>query len=982
MSKENPQSAFKKLGRNPQSIATGIALLLLPLIYFFPAVMGKVTLAPGDGWTQILGIRILIGQMLAQGELPLWNPYIFAGMPLLASIQPGALYPPTWLFALLSPQVAMNVLVLTTYHLALFGTYLFARRIGCTRVGALIAAMTFSFGGYMVAHLGHTNRINAAAWLPWILLAVEMLHRQLRWRWVTAGALFIALQVFAGDPQMTLYTAMTVGAYAVFRFVRTEPPSRATFAVGLVVMVVGSALLAMIQLLPARELLKLGDRAGIDYQYFAQFSFPPSQVFELFFPYFFGGAATAPYSVPYWGRWNLTETCGYVGMTAWLLAFAAVFARKRLSPTKSHEDGTKSGTNGSGFLRDSSCDFVGKDLPRSIKFWAIFAVVALLLSFGSFLPFGINKLLHQVPVFNLFRAAGRNLMEFDFALAMLAGLGATVLTQLDRALVRRVLLKSAGLVAAIAIAGAVVYRFFSERLKAEVPIPTNAGAWSNPELYVPLVFLLLSVAAVMLYARRWSALSGAVLIAVLFLDLFAFGFFYEWRLIDDNAFNVAARIADPPTVKFIKAREADWNSFRIVSQSVNPFGANADLLNYPNFAIARGLQSINGYDPARLGQMAEIAGRVTLDGVITEPISLAANAQGFNLLNAKYLLKERPAPAAKTISHEGIAFNDRQFDLRLKRNAQVQVDAKATADELAIISALENIRSIPDGTPVANIKLRTAGGQVIERQMLAGRDTSLWTANSAATIASFNKIGFRGQGYLVRLKFDRAEIESLEFNCLLGEGDLIITRASLFDSATSASHFLNEVSLSPERWRKLADFGEVELYENLKVRPRAWLATKAVLAPSVEVMRSIETGRMADGSPIDLTDTVLLEAELFANRQLKTPLASSAVTSSPNSQVRITRYEPRRIELQSNSSQPGFLVLSEIYYRGWEAWVDGQRTSVERVNFTLRGVELSPGDHKIEFVFRAPSFRTGAAWSLAGVLLLLVGGFVFHRKRK
>ena len=949
------------------SITVAITLFLLPLVYFFPAVMGQVTLAPGDGWTQIFGIRVLIGHMIAQGELPLWNPYIFAGMPLLASIQPGALYPPTWLFALLSPQVAMNVLVLTTYHLALFGTYWFARRIGCTRIGALIAAVTFSFGGYMVAHLGHTNRINAAAWLPWILLAVEMLYRQLRWRWVTAGALFIALQVFAGDPQMTLYTAMTVGAYALFRLVCAEAQTRARFAAALTAMAICGALLSMIQLLPARELLALGDRAGIDYQYFAQFSFPPSQAFELFFPYFFGGAATAPYAVPYWGRWNLTETCGYVGMAAWLLAFAAVISTATGRERSSHEAALPTGRG---------------TVSRQIQFWGIFAVVALLLSFGSFLPFGINKLLHQIPVFNLFRAAGRNLMEFDFALAMLAGLGATALARLDRPLVKRVLLKSIGLLAAIAVAGAVVYRFFSQRLKAEVPIPVNATAWLNPELYIPLVFLALSVTAVTLYARRWSALFGAVLILVLFLDLFAFGFFYEWRLIDDNAFNVAARIADPPPVKFIKAREPDWNSFRFVSQSFSPFGANSDLLNYPNFAIARGLQSLNGYDPARLGQMAEIAGRVTLDGVITEPISLSANAQGFDLLNAKYLLKERITSAAKTITHEGIAFNDRQFDLRLKRNAQTQVDAKATADELAIISALENVRSIPDGTPVANIKLRTAGGQVIERQMLAGRDTSMWTANSSATIASFNKIGFRGQGYLARLKFDRAEIESLEFDCLLGEGDLIITRASLFDSTTNASHFLNEVSLSPERWRKLADFGEVELYENLKARPRAWLATKAILAPSVEVMRSIETGRMADGSPIDLTDTVLLEAELFANRQLKTPLASSAAVSSPNNQVKVTRYEPHRIELQSSSSQPGFLVLSEIYYRGWEAWVDGQRRSVERVNFTLRGVELEPGNHKIEFVFRAPSFRTGAAWSLAGVVVLLIGGFIFHRKRK
>jgi hypothetical protein len=116
-------------------ILTATLLALLPLIYFLPAVLGKVTLATSDGWRETFGIRILIGEMLKNGQLPLWNTYIFAGMPLLAGIETGALYPPTWFFAILSPQVAMNLIVITTYHLALIGTYLYARRIGISRLG-------------------------------------------------------------------------------------------------------------------------------------------------------------------------------------------------------------------------------------------------------------------------------------------------------------------------------------------------------------------------------------------------------------------------------------------------------------------------------------------------------------------------------------------------------------------------------------------------------------------------------------------------------------------------------------------------------------------------------------------------------------------------------------------------------------------------------------------------------------------------------
>lgn len=169
-------------------VAVAITISLMPLLYFLPAVLGDLTLSPGDGWSRNMGIRILIGQSVRSGELPLWNPYLFAGMPLLANIQAGALYPPNWLFAVFPPRAAMNLMVITTYHIALAGAYLYARRIRLTRVGSMIAAVVFAFGGFMVAHLGHTNMIATAAWLGWNMLAMEELYQSFRWRWVGLGA--------------------------------------------------------------------------------------------------------------------------------------------------------------------------------------------------------------------------------------------------------------------------------------------------------------------------------------------------------------------------------------------------------------------------------------------------------------------------------------------------------------------------------------------------------------------------------------------------------------------------------------------------------------------------------------------------------------------------------------------------------------------------------------------------------------------------
>jgi len=197
----------------------------------------------------------------------------------------------------------------------------------------------------------------------------------------------------------------------------------------------------------------------------------------------------------------------------------------------------------------------------------------------------------------------------------------------------------------------------------------------------------------------------------------------------------------------------------------------------------------------------------------------------------------------------------------------------------------------------------------------------------------------------------------------------LLARISLFDRETGVSTPLDLVHFASDRWRRLGETGEVEVYENLKARPRAWFVRRAALAFTYEVLETIKSSRMKDGSPFDPAETVLFEREDFGAREPVPPAISEPV----NADVKITRYEPNRIELQTRNDRAGFLVLSEIWYRGWEAWIDGRRAPVEKVNYVLRGLSLPAGEHRVEFVFRAHSFRNGAAYTLLGILLLLGG---------
>src|SRR5581483_1803294 len=423
-----------------------------------------VLLAIADSWTYSLPMRMLLGRMIASGTLPLWNPYTYAGMPLLAAVQPGVLYPPNWLFAVLPPGVAMNAVTILTYHVALVGTYLYARALTLNRTGALVAAMAFTFGGFMIGHQEMTNYVAAAAWLPWILLAIEKLYRsgswKESWRWAALGALFIALQCYAGLPQATWQTMLVCGPYFLFSLAcRDEEPRSWRFALrftaSISVMALSGALLSAVQLLPTVELQQQGDRAAIPYEAFAAFPMAPSFLLTLVFPYFFGGGLPPLYHVKGWGEWWLTKYgFGYVGILGLVLILTAWLAPGR---------------------------------RRIVWFWTFIAAAALVLSLGDYLPFGLYHLLYRVPVFNLFRASYRHTFEFTFAAAVLAGIGAHGLAGLRWEQARRVLRRSSLVLAVIVATTTILFRFYAHHLGAPTLPPAADTALARPEAVVPLL---------------------------------------------------------------------------------------------------------------------------------------------------------------------------------------------------------------------------------------------------------------------------------------------------------------------------------------------------------------------------------------------------------------------------------------------------------------------------------------------------------------
>jgi uncharacterized membrane protein YfhO len=105
-------------------------------------------------------------------------------------------------------------------------------------------------------------------------------------------------------------------------------------------------------------------------------------------------------------------------------------------------------------------------------------------------------------------------------------------------------------------------------------------------------------------------------------------------------------------------------------------------------------------------------------------------------------------------------------------------------------------------------------------------------------------------------------------------------------------------------------------------------------------------------------------------------------------QATVTQYATDSVRIHTTASADAWLVLSDTYYPGWVASVDGQPTTVLRGDVLFRAVAVPAGDHDVEFRFEPASVRLGLAISVVSLLLLIlalvasgVAGNVGRRRR-
>ncbi len=182
-------------------------------------------------------------QVVARGSLPLWNPYMSFGQPLLANANAQPLYPATWINLVLHPQTAYTVLVALHFLLGAVGMYFLGRRLGLSRRGAFLVGCAWVFSGPFVSLVNLWHHLMGAAWIGWVLWATDRAASAPSGaRGAVIGAL-ACLQVLAGSSEVCMMTAL-LGVPLVLRHLTMRPLLGRTNA-RVVACVAGGAVVAL-----------------------------------------------------------------------------------------------------------------------------------------------------------------------------------------------------------------------------------------------------------------------------------------------------------------------------------------------------------------------------------------------------------------------------------------------------------------------------------------------------------------------------------------------------------------------------------------------------------------------------------------------------------------------------------------------------------------------------------------------------------------
>lgn len=301
--------------------------LIIPLLIYWSTFMTQTILVSGDG-ILTLNWKNLLLDSIKNGEIPLWNRFVEVGTSYVGDIQNTFFYPLN-LFGLFMDISTFNTFFYILHiSLAGFFMYLYLNQIQDNKVVSFITGIIFMLSGILGgARREHINIISTIIWIPLILYLLERYIKTKKIGYILVSSVIMAVQFFAGFPQVALYSDILVFIYFLYLMI-SEKYTLKNIVNKISLWGVLYVCLISVQLIPLLQLTLFTGRADSSFEFFSIYSYDFKILGMMFFPHLYTNIF-APFEIEASSGFDIEIYIGIICLSYIIFFLPQIFKTKK-----------------------------------------------------------------------------------------------------------------------------------------------------------------------------------------------------------------------------------------------------------------------------------------------------------------------------------------------------------------------------------------------------------------------------------------------------------------------------------------------------------------------------------------------------------------------------------------------------------------------------------------------------------------------------
>lgn len=530
-----------------------LLIILFLIILFYKEIIFKERYLWDDILYQWYPFLSYLKESIKDLKLPVWNPYVFSGMPFLNDIQSQVFYPLNYFFLFLNglnrlTYYQVELIVIFHIFLIFIFSFIFLKSLKIDEKISFIGALILTFSSFVTLRTLQLGPLAVFTYFPIVTyFFLKFLREEKISRNAIYGGIIFGLSLLAGYPQFSLFLIYNLLFYFLLNIIITKKINRFQIINTFIFFLIGLGI-AMVQFYPSYKYLPFTVRKRLTFEEASDGSLSFLQLINIFIPKFFGSASgEGTDTIAYWlypFRHYYWESGIYLGILPFFFAIYGLIYSKR----------------------------------KEKYLFFIPAIIALLFAFGKNF-FLYNSLFNILPGLKQFRFPCRFLAIYTFNVAILSTVGIeTFLREKEKRGFYKFLI-------IFLIISIISFLIFKGR------IPNNFYKNSESQFFIYLFFLILTI--FIFFFKTKKAITLLIFVGLIsYFDLFLFGNKFSKSPISDEDYYPYTSLVN----KLQKEREKEF--FRINSRE------NSYMILKRNEGCLWKLELLEGYTPLNLANFS------------------------------------------------------------------------------------------------------------------------------------------------------------------------------------------------------------------------------------------------------------------------------------------------------------------------------------------------------------------------------------------